>query len=235
MSKIRKVSKYVKYTEQELDDYKDAAGSCVKKMSANFHLNFLPSGLKDFKTALQKLLLYKLIGTYDDVLEGIILDIHNVKLIGSSAAIRFDDPKLHIDISSDCYIFKPITGAIVRGTVRHVSSSQICVIIYRVFSVYIKLLNKSDVKLEVNSEIEFKIKAFNLEHMYPYIEGELVNSIESKNNLKRPKIEIEDPGEIENVVKLIEDIKKDECSDSASMSPSKPKKRKKGVTFKTEE
>ncbi|XP_055859422.1 uncharacterized protein LOC129921561 [Episyrphus balteatus] len=238
----KKISKNVKYTQAELENYTNVDGSCVKKMNTNLHLNILPSGLKNFKQSLLTLLSHKKVGSYDDKMEGIILDIHNVKLIGDSGAIRFDDPKIHLDVVCDCYVFKPVIGAIVKGTVRHVSSSQIGVIIYRVFSVSIRLVNKSNVKIEVNSEIEFRIKHFDMEHVFPYIEGELVNGnelgLENVNNLKRVKIEKEEPEDCKDeidIIDLIDEIKEDELNESQTISPSKPKKKKKGISFKTEE
>lgn len=173
---VRRIRDYIKYTPDELVKYTETSGSCMKKINTDLHLNLPPSGLGNLKKSIIELIADKKIGLYDQKLQGIILAVRNIKVIGNSGAMRFDDPMIHLNLSADCYYFHPTVGSVVKGTVMHISSRQIGVIIFRVFSVTIRLNEnqKQWYGVEMNSEIEFRIKNFDLENMLPYIEGELV-------------------------------------------------------------
>lgn len=172
----RRIRDYIKYTPGELIKYTETSGSCMKKINTDLHLNLPPSGMSNLKKSIIDLIADKKIGLYDQKLKGIILDVRNIKLIGNAGAMRFDDPMIHLNLKADCYYFHPTVGSVVKGVVRHISSRQIGVIIFRVFSVTIRLNEnqKQWYGVEMNSEIEFRIKNFDLENMLPYIEGELV-------------------------------------------------------------
>lgn len=186
----KRLQDYVKYTIKELDTYTRTEGSCVRKVNTKFHLSLGAYALGDFKQALQKHLRHKKVGYYDQNLNGIILDLKNIKVLGNQAALRADDSRLHIDINADCYVFQPAAGAVLSGLVKHIGKHHVGVIIYRVFNAHIRFAHKiceDDVQLE--QEVKFKIKNFNLQNILPYIEGELLmeqNSAEGET-LKNSK------------------------------------------------
>ncbi|XP_055384776.1 titin homolog [Condylostylus longicornis] len=211
---VRRIKDFIRYTAAELENYTKSKNSCVKKINKRLHLNFPPYGLTSFKATLLKLISEKKIGSYDTDLDGIILDIRNIKVLGDIGAIRFDDSFIHINIQADCYVFQPKVGSVVQGLVKHISQRQIGVIIYRVFSVPIRLsdtVNKSSIAL--NSEIEFRIKNFDLQNTMPYIEGELMAK---EVSIKKAK----------NSIKFADDDSNEEIEDNENSLFKKPNQKK---------
>lgn len=190
----RRIKDYVKFTSAELLKYTESKRSCMKKINTDLHLNLPPSGLGNLKKAISETIATKKIGLYDQNLKGIVLDVRNIKVLGDAGAMRFDDPLIHLNIKADCYYFQPSIGSVVRGVVRHISSRQIGVIIFRVFSVTIRLNEQQNVNqlygIEMDSEIEFRIKKFDLENVLPYIEGELVARDVPAVNIKKELVSI---------------------------------------------
>lgn len=177
----KRIRDYVKYSLSELECYVKSKTSCVQKVNTPIHLNFPPYGLSNFKATLQDIIAQRKIGFYDARLKGIILDIRNIKVLGDVAALRFDDPAVHLNLLADCYVFQPQVGAIIKGLVKHISERQIGVIIYRVFSVSIRLKGRVPRNVQLNSQIEFRIKKFDLENVMPFFEGELVGDLDDED------------------------------------------------------
>ncbi|XP_053957999.1 DNA-directed RNA polymerase I subunit RPA43 [Anastrepha ludens] len=175
MKMAKRLQEYVKYTIKELESYTKQEGSCVRKINSGLHISLGPYCLADFKHALSAHIMRRKVGYFDARLEGIVLDIKNIKVLGMAAALRSDDPSMHVDVNADCYVFRPVAGAILSGVVKHVGNHHIGVIIYRVFNVSIRFaakINKDEFKMD--DTLRFRIKNFNLQHVFPYIEGDLV-------------------------------------------------------------
>jgi len=145
------------------------------------HLAMGPYGMANFKHALHELLVRTKVGFYDASLDGILLGIKNIKVLGHTAGLRADDPIMHLVINADFYVFRPEVGAILTGVVQHISKYQVAAIIYRVFNTAIRFTNKEDVAME--QEIKFRIKNFDIGNVVPYIEGEILHE-----NGQEPKV-----------------------------------------------
>ncbi|XP_017476058.1 PREDICTED: DNA-directed RNA polymerase I subunit RPA43 [Rhagoletis zephyria] len=188
----KRLQEYVKYTIKELESYTKQEGSCVRKVNSKLHVSLGPYCLADFKHALSAHIMRRKVGYYDASLEGIVLDIKNIKVLGSAGALRSDDPRIHVDVNADCYVFRPASGAILNGVVKHVGNHHIGVIIYRVFNVSIRFagkINKEEFKMD--DTLQFRIKKFNLQNVFPYIEGDLVTASGHKLMDKFIKVEPE--------------------------------------------
>lgn len=174
MAKI--LQKYIKFTTKELQQYAANPESCVRCIKTDLHLAMGPYGMGNFKHALHELLIRTKVGIYDSNVNGIVLGIKNIKVLGQTAALRADDPTLHLLINADFYVFRPVAGAVLHGVVRHISKHQISVIIYRVFNTTIRFTNKKQNRDDfvMDQEIKFRIKDFNIGSAMPYIEGELL-------------------------------------------------------------
>ncbi|XP_017856809.1 PREDICTED: DNA-directed RNA polymerase I subunit RPA43 [Drosophila arizonae] len=184
MAKI--LQKYIKFTTKELQQYAANPESCVRCIKTDLHLAMGPYGMGNFKHALHELLIRTKVGIYDSNVNGIVLGIKNIKVLGQTAALRADDPTLHLLINADFYVFRPVAGAVLHGVVRHISKHQISVIIYRVFNTTIRFTNKKQNRNDIvmDQEIKFRIKDFNIGSAMPYIEGELLlEESESHNNV----------------------------------------------------
>lgn len=186
--------KYVKYTKQELDRYVRDKNSCVARTDSEMHVGFPPWGFANFQETLTNIISRDKIGKYDSKLDGIVLEVRNIKVFGTAYPVHDDDPYNHINIKANFYVFQPRIGATIKGVVKHISHGHVAVIIYRVFNVSIRF-NRSAVQdsLKINQQISFRIKQFDLQGAMPYIEGELIGvKIEEKPNTTNKHLKFED-------------------------------------------
>lgn len=169
------LQKYDKFSIKELEQFAANPGSCVFFVNTDLHLSMGPYGLRDFKNALHEVAIRTKVGVYNADLNGIMIGIKNIKALGQTAALRADDPALHVNINADCYVFRPRVGAVLRGVVGYISKHQISAIIYRVFNATIRLTSEKRVRgIAMKQEITFRIKEFNISNGLPYIEGEIL-------------------------------------------------------------
>ncbi|XP_030382500.1 DNA-directed RNA polymerase I subunit RPA43-like [Scaptodrosophila lebanonensis] len=169
------VQKYINFSKKELEQLALNSDSCVRHVNTDMHLSMMPYALADFKHALHELLIRTKVGIYDAKLNGIVLGIKNIKLLGNSAALRADDPAIHLLINADFYVFRPEAGAVLSGTVRHISKHQVSVVLYRVFNTKIRFTNRRmHERITMEQDIKFRIKDFNISNVMPFIEGELL-------------------------------------------------------------
>lgn len=166
--------KYIKYTRKELNKYVSDKSSCINKINNDLHIGFPPYGFANFRETLINIISRDKVGKFDAKSNGIILDVSNIKVFGTSYAVHDDDPNNHININADFYVFQPTVGAIIKGVVKHISQGHVAVIIYRVFNVSIRFKKVLRQPLRINQQISFKIKKFDLHDAMPYIEGELI-------------------------------------------------------------
>lgn len=168
--------KYVKFTKPELDRYVRDKNSCISLVNSEMHIGFPPWGFATFQETLTNIIGREKVGKYDSKLDGIVLDVRNIKVFGTSYVVHDDDPCNHINIKANFYVFKPRMGVVVRGCVKHISHGHVAVIIYRVFNVSIRFTSDEiRDRLSINQQITFRIKHFDLHGAMPYIEGELLN------------------------------------------------------------
>lgn len=171
----KRLQEYVKYTTKELDLYTQAEGSCVNKINTNLHVSMGPFCLADFKHVLMAHLVRSKVGFYDVHLEGIVLDIKKIKVLGTTGAMRADDARIHVNINADVYVFKPVEGAELTGVVKHIGPHQVGVILYRVFNANLRVTQKVDKdEVQMDQEVKFRIRKYNLQNVFPYIDGELL-------------------------------------------------------------
>lgn len=173
MAKI--LQKYNKFSIKELEQYAANPDSCVLCINTDLHLSMGPYGLGDFKNALYDRVIRTKVGIYNANLNGIVIGIKNIKALGQTAAMRGEDPALHVNVNADCFVLRPRVGAVLHGVVRYISKHQFSVIIYRVFNVIIRFTNerKAVRGIAMEQEIMFRIKEFDFSNGMPYIEGEI--------------------------------------------------------------
>lgn len=190
--------KYIKYTKQELDEYVLDKGSCVNLVNSDMHISFPPWGFANFQETVTNIISRNKIGKYDTKMEGIVLDVRNIKVFGTSYAVHDDDPYNHINLNANFYVFQPRIGAEIAGVVKHISHRHVAAIIYRVFNVSIRFKKPPNMKLEINKNIKVKIKTFDLQDGLPYVEGELIE--DAMTGVKRKIMFDDDDEEMENAV-----------------------------------
>ncbi|XP_037816214.1 DNA-directed RNA polymerase I subunit RPA43 [Lucilia sericata] len=185
----KRLQEYVKYTTKELDQYTETEGSCVLKINTNLHLSMGPFCLADFKHVLMAHLVRSKVGFYDIHLDGIVLDVKNIKVLGNTGAMRADDARIHVNINADVYVFRPEEGAELTGVVKHIGPHQVGVILYRVFNANLRVAHKVDKEeVQMDQEVKFRIRKYNLQNVFPYIDGELLTPGAQKALAKAKKI-----------------------------------------------
>ncbi|KAH8238852.1 hypothetical protein KR038_004667 [Drosophila bunnanda] len=236
MAKI--LQKYIKFSGKELQKYAANPDSCVRCINTEMHLAMGPYGMAKFKHAVHELLIRTKVGIYDSGLDGIVLGIKNIKVLGHTAALRADDPTMHLVINADFYIFRPVTGAILDGVVRHISKHQVSAVIYRVFNTTIRFTNKmhSRESLVMEQEIKFRIKNFDVSNAMPYIEGELLLEDGEESQNKSMKFGSPEPEEKAEEFKneephdmldaLLDSLKEQPDEAETSIKKSSPKRNK---------
>ncbi|XP_013102067.2 DNA-directed RNA polymerase I subunit RPA43 [Stomoxys calcitrans] len=173
----KRLQEYVKYTIKELNEYAQTEGSCVRKVNTNFHLSMGPFSLADFKHVLMAHIVRSKVGSYDVQLDGIVLDVKKVKVLGELGAMRADDPRIHVNINADAYVFKPEEGAVLTGVVKHIGAHHVGVVLYRVFNANLRVGHKVDKdEIQIEQEVKFRINNYNLQNVFPYIDGELLTA-----------------------------------------------------------
>lgn len=175
----KRLQEYVRYTTEELDTYVKTAGSCVHRVNTEMHLSMGPHVLGDFKNSLLSQITKERVGFYDSHLDGMILDVKRIKVLGRQGTQRADEPRIHVRIKADVYIFKPEKAAILEGLVKHIGAQQIGVTFYRIFNANLKLSHREvcgDINL--NDTVKFSITNYNFRSNFPSLDGELLNLVQ---------------------------------------------------------
>ncbi|XP_017069833.2 LOW QUALITY PROTEIN: DNA-directed RNA polymerase I subunit RPA43 [Drosophila eugracilis] len=236
MAKI--LQKYIKFTAKELEQYASNPESCVRCINTDMHMAMGPYGMASFKHALHELLIRTKVGFYEASLNGIVLGIKNIKVLGHTAGLRADDPTMHLVINANFYVFRPEAGAILNGVVRHISKHHLSAVIYRVFNTTIRFSNNCQGRenIAMDQEIKFRIKSFDISNVMPFIEGELI--LENGDVPMNKSIRFESPEPEEKKV-LVEkdhemlDALLAEIKEETESSPKKNSKRKNGENGET--
>lgn len=189
--------KYIKYTKKELDSYVRDKNSCIYIVNSEMHLGFPPWGFTSFQETITNIISRDKIGKYDPKMDGIVLDVRNIKVFGTEYPVHDDDPINHLNIKANFYIFRPRIGVVINGIAKHISHGHVAVIIYRVFNVSIRFKGPRPQKLKINDVISIRIKRFDLHDAMPYIEAEFVSEVATTNvtNKGNKRIKFDDDNE----------------------------------------
>lgn len=164
--------KYCKYTKEELHEYCNDESYCVKCVDGTMHIGLPPWGLKKFDETVTSIVSAEKLNRFDSKLNGIVLDIQSIKVIGEQYAVRNDSSALHVSLNVKFYVFQPRIGAVLLGIVKHVALHHISVTIHRFFNVVVPIEMK-DSALKTNMTVMVKLTKFDLDDSIPYFEGKL--------------------------------------------------------------
>lgn len=164
--------KYCKYTKEQLQEYCNDESYCVKCVDSTMHIALPPWGLKKFNETVRSLVSAEKLNRFDSKLNGIVLDIQSIKVVGEQYAVRNDSSALHISLNVRFYVFQPRIGARLIGVVKHVALHHISVTIHRFFNVVIPIEQKNSA-LKTNTSVMIKLTKFDLDDSIPYFEGKL--------------------------------------------------------------
>lgn len=164
--------KYCKYTKDQLQEYCNDASYCVKCVDSTMHIGLPPWGLKKFDETVRSIVSAEKLNRFDSKLNGIVLDIRSIKVVGEQYAVRNDSSALHVSLNVKFYVFQPRIGAVLLGIVKHVAVHHISVTIHRFFNVMIPIDGKQSA-LKTNVSVMVKLTKFDLEDSIPYFEGKV--------------------------------------------------------------
>lgn len=164
--------KYCKYTKAQLQEYCNDESYCVKCVDGTMHIGLPPWGLKKFDETVRSIVSAEKLNRFDSKLNGIVLDIQSIKVVGEQYAVRNDSSALHVSLNVKFYVFQPRIGAILVGIVKHVALHHISVTIHRFFNVMIPIDMKNSA-LKTNMTVMVKLTKFDLDDSIPYFEGKL--------------------------------------------------------------
>lgn len=164
--------KYCKYTKEELQEYCNDESYCVKCVDGTMHIALPPWGLKKFDETVRSIVSAEKLNRFDAKLNGIVLDIQSIKVIGEQYAVRNDSSSLHVSLKVKFYVFQPRIGAVLLGIVKHVALHHISVTVHRFFNVMIPIEMKNSA-LKTNMTVMVKLTKFDLDDSIPYFEGKL--------------------------------------------------------------
>lgn len=164
--------KYCKYTKEQLQEYCNDESYCVKCVDGAMHIGLPPWGLKKFDETVRSIVSAEKLNRFDSKLNGIVLDIQSIKVIGEQYAVRNDSSALHVSLNVKYYVFQPRIGALLLGIVKHVALHHISVTIHRFFNVMIPIDMKNSA-LKTNMTVMVKLTKFDLDDSIPYFEGKL--------------------------------------------------------------
>lgn len=203
-------TKYTKYTVKELECYVANPDTCVEKKCWIDIISVLPKYLNNIGDGV-KHYLSKKIGTYDRKIDGVVLAFKNTKILSPLMAIRPNSARIHMKVSTDFYVFKPVNGSVIEGSVQYVSKNYLSAVIYRVFNVSIKLQSQKLMNINRGSEIKFIVKSYDMKSDLPYIEGELLERFNGIGCNKQPNCI-----DINNASNNDTTIKREKVSDSCT-------------------
>ncbi|KAG4068125.1 hypothetical protein HA402_001550 [Bradysia odoriphaga] len=164
--------KYCKYTKEQLQEYCNDESYCVKCVDSAMHISLPPWGLKKFDESVRSIVSAEKLNRFDSKLNGIVLDIQSIKVVGEQYAVRNDSSALHVSLKVKFYVFQPRIGAVLIGVVKHVALHHISVTIHRFFNVMVPIEQKNSA-LKTNTSVMIKLTKFDLDDSIPYFEGKL--------------------------------------------------------------
>lgn len=208
-------TKYTKYTVKELESYVADPSACVQKLEWTDLVSVLPKYLGNISDGVRTYLSQK-IGTYDRKVDGVILAFKNTKILSPLSAIRPNSVRVHVKAKADFYIFRPLSGAVIGGTVKYVSSNYLSAVIYRVFNVTIKLRTHKIQNIVRGNDISFIVKSFDMKSDLPYIEGELIPNKNNDANKLKLNGNIKNEAKANGEAFLVKNERKSESGDSDS-------------------
>ncbi len=136
------------------------------------HIGLPPWGLKKFDETVRSIVSAEKLNRFDSKLNGIVLDIQSIKVVGEQYAVRNDSSALHVSLNVKFYVFQPRIGAVLVGIVKHVALHHISVTIHRFFNVMVPIEMKNSA-LKTNMTVMVKLTKFDLDDSIPYFEGKL--------------------------------------------------------------
>jgi len=107
--------------------------SGMSSVDCSIHLALQPSCLADVRAGVVNLLNTKLNQYYPE-LKGILMGFEKIKIKSREGVLFNDNPFIHLDISSKFYVFKPVSGSLLRGRVNKKSPGHVGCLVHDTFN-----------------------------------------------------------------------------------------------------
>ncbi|XP_043245922.1 DNA-directed RNA polymerase I subunit RPA43-like [Amphibalanus amphitrite] len=148
-------------------------GTFIEKITDTMHIGLLPSMLGKLRSGIVDNL-NSMLPKYVPQLNGIMVGYENLAMLGSKGHMIPGYHHIHINIRADFYVFKPVIGGTLTGTVLKKSSSSVTCLTNKVFTVFVVLpahMKRSLHKIQIHDEISFTIEKIDLLSQIPFVKG----------------------------------------------------------------
>ncbi len=109
------------------------ASSCFRRLEVEEHLSLLPCYIGRIGDGVLEYLNGKTM-RYSECYSGVLLSYSNPTVLQTTGRIMDEQPHLHFDVRFVAYIFKPVVGSMLSGTVNKVGRDHIGCHVYRCFN-----------------------------------------------------------------------------------------------------
>lgn len=118
----------------ELEEIADvSAASCFRRLAVTEHMSLLPSFIGHLGEGIVQQLNRRIL-RYRQGYGGVLLAYSKPTVLQCMGRIHDEQPHIHFDVKYDAYVFKPIVGSILVGTVNKIGGDHIGCLVYDCFN-----------------------------------------------------------------------------------------------------
>ncbi|PIK37762.1 putative DNA-directed RNA polymerase I subunit RPA43-like [Apostichopus japonicus] len=116
----------------------DPLSGCVVISEHVHHLSLPPRYIGNIKTGVKEIL-RKLLGRYNNNVDGILLAYSNIKITQRNAVLLYDDVDMHMDVRYDAVIFRVVPGSLLKCKINEVSAAHISCLTHKIINITVEL------------------------------------------------------------------------------------------------
>lgn len=143
------------------------ASQAFRSVRVREHISLLPCYIGKVSQGVVEHLNAKVL-TYSSQLNGVLLSYSKPVLLQMEGKILDEHPHIHLDLRYSAYVFRPLLGSVLHGTVNKIGTDHVGCLLYDCFNVSIvgkdkrmhlenNGLNGSYKELEVGAMIRFRV------------------------------------------------------------------------------
>lgn len=118
----------------ELEEIADTSTvSCFRRLAITEHMSLLPSFIGQLGEGIVRQLNRRIL-SYREAYHGVLLAYSKPTVLQCVGSIHDEQPHIHFDVKYDAYVFKPIVGSILAGTVNKIGRDHIGCLVYDCFN-----------------------------------------------------------------------------------------------------
>lgn len=116
------------------DRRKNDDSSCFRNMTVKEHLSLLPCYIGRVSNGITEHINRKIL-RYSSQFNGVLLSYSKPRAIQNEAKIMDEQPHIHFDITYTAYVFRPVLGSLLCGTVNKIGVDHVGCLLFDCFNV----------------------------------------------------------------------------------------------------